>query len=137
MFPCAPPDVTPYDRRSYLHLLGMLNYLLRSRPDISTALAFASTKSVNPTRSDYQALLDVVYYLWGSKDLGLKLHPGDQDAPISLHCYVDASYLTHPDGRGHSGYCITLGTLGTFYAKSVKQPLVATRGDQGSLPADH
>ena len=58
------PDQSPFDRRTYLHLLGMLNYLLRSRPDISTALAFASTKSVNPTASDYQALLDVVYYLW-------------------------------------------------------------------------
>ena len=129
------PDESPFDRRSYLHLLGMLNYLLRSRPDISTALAFASTKSVNPTISDYQALLDVVYYLWGSKHLGLKLHPGQPDAPISLRCYVDASYLTHPDGRGHTGYCLTIGTLGSFYAKSVKQPLVATSSTHAEIKA--
>ena len=113
----------------------MLNYLLRSRPDISTALAFASTKAVNPTMTDYQALLDVVYYLWGSKHLGLKLHPGLPDAPLSLRCYVDASYLTHPDGRGHTGYCITVGTLGSFYAKSVKQPLVATSSTHAEIKA--
>ena len=129
------PDDSPYDRRSYLHLLGMLNYLLRSRPDISTALAFASTKAINPTTTDYQALLDVVYYLWGSKHLGLKLHPGRPDAPLSLRCYVDASYLTHPDGRGHTGYCITIGTLGSFYAKSVKQPLVATSSTHAEIKA--
>ena len=109
------PMRTIIRRRTYLHLLGMLNYLLRSRPDFSTALAFASTKSVNPTASDYQALLEVVYYLWGTKHLGLKIHPGDPLQPLTLRCYVDASYLTHPDGRGHTGYCICLGSIGSFY----------------------
>ena len=36
------------DKESYLHLLGMLNYLLRSRPDITTALPYAASKSSNP-----------------------------------------------------------------------------------------
>ena len=129
------PDQSPFDRRTYLHLLGMLNYLLRSRPDISTALAFASTKSVNPTASDYQSLLDVVYYLWGTKHLGLKIHPGDPLQPLTLRCYIDASYLTHPDGRGHTGYCICLGSIGSFYAKSVKQPLVATSSTHAEIKA--
>ena len=128
-------DDYPYDRRSYLHLLGMLNYLLRSRPDISTALAFASTKAVSPTNSDYQRLLDVVYYLWGSKHLGLKIHPGNPDMPLKLRCYVDASYLTHPDGRGHTGYCLCLGSMGSFYSKSVKQPLVATSSTHAEIKA--
>ena len=30
----------PFDRKKYPHLLGMLNYLLRSRPDIATAVEF-------------------------------------------------------------------------------------------------
>ena len=128
-------DDSPYDRRSYLHLLGMLNYLLRSRPDISTALAFASTKAVSPTHSDYQRLLDVVYYLWGSKHLGLKIHPGDPQTPLQLRCYVDASYLTHVDGRGHTGYCLCLGSMGSFYSKSVKQPLVATSSTHAEIKA--
>ena len=87
-------DESPFDRTTYLHLLGMLNYLLRSRPDISTALSFAATKAVSPTMSDYERLLDVVFYLSNTHDVGLIMHPGDPD---------------EPDSRGHSGYCICLG----------------------------
>ena len=57
-------DDIPYNKKSYLHLLGMLNYLLRSRPDIATALSFAATKSPSPTTQDYDNLLDIVRYLW-------------------------------------------------------------------------
>ena len=46
-------DDSPFDRTTYLHLLGMLYYLLRSRPGISTALSFAATKAVSPTISDW------------------------------------------------------------------------------------
>ena len=42
----------------------MLNYLLRSRPDIATVLSYAASKSSNPTEQDYECLLDVVRYLW-------------------------------------------------------------------------
>ena len=128
-------DDSPYDRNSYLHLLGMLNYLLRSRPDISTALSFAATKAVNPSMSDYQALLDIVFYLWGTRDVGLTMHPGNPTTPLQIRCYVDASYLTHPDGRGHTGYCICIGSLGAFYTKSVKQPLVATSSTHAEVKA--
>ena len=70
-------DSNPYDKRSYLHLLGMLNYLLRSRPDIATALSYAASKSSNPTEQDYEYLLDVVRYLWKTRDHGLIIHPGE------------------------------------------------------------
>ena len=134
--PCSDAqDDSPYDRKSYLHLLGMLNYLLRSRPDLSTALSFAATKAVNPSMSDYQALLDIVFYLWGTRDVGLTMHPGDPTTPLKIRCYVDASYLTHPDGRGHTGYCICIGSLGAFYTKSVKQPLVATSSTHAEVKA--
>ena len=56
-------DSEPYDKRSYLHHLGMLNYLLRSRPDIATALSYAASKSSSPTQNDYESLLDVVRYV--------------------------------------------------------------------------
>ena len=128
-------DETPYDRKSYLHLLGMLNYLLRSRPDLSTALSFAATKAVNPTMADYQALLDIVFYLWRTRDIGLTMHSGNPTTPLQLRCYVDASYLTHPDGRGHTGYCICVGSLGAFYTKSAKQPLVATSSTHAEVKA--
>lgn len=128
-------DSPACDRRSYLHLLGMLNYLLRSRPDISTAISFAATKSVNPTMSDFERLLDIVNYLSKTKDIGLILHPGDRSLPLQLRCYVDASFLIHPDAHGHSGYCICLGQVSAFYVKSVKQALTATSSTHAEIKA--
>ena len=57
----ASGNSEPFDRKQYLHLLGMLNYLLRSRPDIATAVSFAATKASNPTFDDYTAMLDNNY----------------------------------------------------------------------------
>jgi hypothetical protein len=54
----------PCEQREYLHLLGMLNYIAHSRPDISTALSYAATKNSNPTKEDFNELLLVVDYLW-------------------------------------------------------------------------
>ena len=95
----------------------MLNYLLRSRPDIATATSFAATKAVNPTHNYFNALLDIVRYLWQTKDIGLIIHPGEKHQPLKLKCFVDASFLTHDDSHGHTGYCIGLGDIGTFYSK--------------------
>jgi hypothetical protein len=48
-------------------------------------------------------------------------------AALRLYCEVDASYLLHPDSKGHTGYNISFyGTTGTFHNRSVKQTAVAT-----------
>jgi hypothetical protein len=65
----------PCDQREYLHLLGMLNYISHTRPDISTALSYAATKNTNPTKANFDELLLVVDYLWQTKEKGLILHP--------------------------------------------------------------
>ena len=128
-------DTTPYNKKDYLHLLGMLNYLLRSRPDIATALSYAATKSSAPTRDDYETLLDIVRYLWKTKHVGLTIRRGKPGDPLVLKCYVDASFLSHGDSRGHSGYCIALGDLSSFYSKSAKQQLVATSSTHAEVKA--
>jgi hypothetical protein len=120
----------------YMHLLGMLNYLTRSRPDICTALSFGATHSKSPSTCDFEALLDIVRYLWDTKDKSLIIRVGDSsDSPLKLTCYVDASYLTHPDSKSHSGYCMSFGKIGTFYVKSQKQPLVATSSTHAEVRA--
>ena len=125
----------PFDRMKYLHLLGMLNYLLRSRPDIATAVSYAATKASNPTRDDYGLLIDIIAYLKRTRDIGLIIHPGQPDQPLRLRCYVDASFLSHDDSRGHSGYCITIGNLSSFYSKSSKQQMVATSSTHAEVKA--
>ncbi len=68
-----------------------------------TALSYAATKNVNPTKKDFKELLLVVEYLWQSKEKGLILHPAqEKDSPLQLH--VDASYLAHADAKSHAGF---------------------------------
>ena len=133
--PNGPDSSEPYDKRNYLHLLGMLNYLLRSRPDIATALSYAASRASNPTTNDYESLIDIVQYLWQTKNHGLIIHPGTANEPLQLKCFVDASFLSHFDSRGHSGYCIAIGDLSSFYSKSNKQQLVATSSTHAEVKA--
>ena len=42
-----------------------------------------------------------------------------------LYAYSDASFVTHPDGKSHMGFCIGYGSnSGFFFARSAKQKLV-------------
>ena len=128
----------PCDKREYLHLLGMLNYISHTRPDISTALSYAATKNTNPTKANFDELLLVVDYLWQTKEKGLILHPAPyKNAPSTLICHIDASHLAHRDAKSHTGYCLLFGKFGSFYSKSSKQKLVATSSTHAEIRALH
>lgn len=130
----ASPGIS---QKRYLHLLGALIYLTKSRPDIATAVSFGGTKSASPTEEDFDSLLHIVKYLWNTQSEGLILHRGINPigSPLTLTCYVDASYLTHADAKSHSGYCLSFGTIGTFYSRSSKQTLVATSSTHAEMRA--
>ena len=49
--------------------------------------------------------------------------------------YVDASYLLHPDSKGHTGYTIGFYNEGTFYNRSAKQSLVSTSSTHAEMRA--
>jgi len=120
------PLPQPTDHFTYLRLLGILLYLTKSRPDIMAAVSFAGTKSSNPTDRDLSDLYYVVEYLRATQDTGHTLHMSTM-AALRLYCEVDASYLLHPDSKGHTGYTISFyGTTGTFHNRSVKQTAVST-----------
>jgi hypothetical protein len=80
----------------------------------------------NPTDKDLSDLYYVVEYLRGTQETGHILHQCSLHT-LRLYCEVDASYLLHPDSKGHTGYTISFqGTQGTFHNRSVKQTAVAT-----------
>jgi hypothetical protein len=141
-----PVPLRPYDpdkvqsspaisQTAYLHLLGALIYLCKSRPDIATAVSFAATFAAKPTSGAFTELLLILRYLRDTKDKGLILRTGVPNAPLVLTCYCDASYLTHRDSSSHTGFTMSFGTIGTFYSKSVKQTLVATSSTHAELRA--
>jgi hypothetical protein len=57
------------------------------------------------------------------------------NSSIQLYCEVNASYLIHPDSKGHTGYAIGLNPNGTFYNRSAKQTLVSTSSIHAKLRA--
>ena len=102
-----------------MHLLGKLQYLVKSRPDIKLAILYLATKSNNHTTTDYNDLLNIVKYLSTTTELGLVLyqHCG---YPLTIYCYVDALYLLHSDSKSHTGYTISFGPTVSFISKSKK-----------------
>jgi hypothetical protein len=131
-------DETPMEQKIYLHLLGALLYVVKSRPDIATAVSFGSTHAAHPTVGAYSELIYCLAYLQATQDLGLILQVGEPDGPLKLLCYADASYLTHPDSKSQTGYCMSFGSFGspgTFYSKSFKQPLVTTSSTHAEMRA--
>jgi hypothetical protein len=125
----------PIPQTVYLHLLGALLYLTKSRPDIATAVSFGATHAVSPTQSHFDELLHCLSYLWSTKEQGLVLHAGQPGRPLKLRCYCDASYLTHEDSKSHTGFCLSFGEVGSFYSKSSKQTLVTTSSTHAELRA--
>ena len=120
---------------TYLRLLGLLMYLTKSRPDIMAAVSFGATKSTNPTEEDYQQLYYIVDYLRVAASKGHRIFVHIVDSSIQLYCEVDASYLIHPDSKGHTGYTIGLHPNGTFYNRSAKQTLVSTSSTHAEMRA--
>ena len=92
-------------------------------------VSFAGTKSGNPTdNKDLGDLYYVVEYLRATQeDIGHIIHRS-MLAELRLYCEVNASYLLHPDSKGHTGCNISFyGTTDTtFHNRSAKQTAVAT-----------
>jgi hypothetical protein len=132
LFEIVESPLLPSDRRELFHtIVAKLLYLaLRTRPDILTAVAFLTTRVHAPTENDWKRLFRVLYYLYGTIDLGITLRPGN--GPLKLSAYADASYGVHPDGKSHSGLVIALGA-GPVFVRSSKQRIVSKSSTEAEL----
>ena len=123
----------------YPTLLGMLIYVLRTRPDIAYAVNRLATRSSIATEKDLAAIQQVIAYLRTTRHLELVYNTKDprQAKTVSrLHAWSDAAYLTHRDSRSHSGICFSFGdNSGTFHARSNKQSMVTLSSTEAELHA--
>lgn len=95
-------DVTLYRR-----MVGSLQYLLTTRPEIAFAVNKLSQFLAAPTDVHFQAVKRVFRYLKGTHDLGLHLRPCKK---LQLITYTDADWATNVDDRKSSGgFCVFLG----------------------------
>ena len=91
----------------YHHTTAKLLYASkRARLDIDLAISFLCTKVTKPSKGDLEKLKRVLEYLKGTKSM--KRTMGMNDIGY-LQTWIDASYATHRDMRGHTGGVISMG----------------------------
>ena len=95
-------------RANYFHkIVAMMLYVTkRARTDTALSIAFLTTRVRGPDEDDWQKLEHLIEYLQSSRELPLIL--GATKTGV-LHWYVDASFATHQDMRGHTGGELTMG----------------------------
>lgn len=119
-------DSPPAEYTEYMSLLGKLIYIVKTRPDIAYAVNRLATRAHVATLRDYAALLRIVAYLQGTKQLGIRYFPNswkESDGAPQLFGYLDASYASHKDSKSHTGYAFGLGNPSNacFFSRTTKQ----------------
>jgi hypothetical protein len=107
----------------FQHLLGMVMFVVRTRPDIAYAVNRMAMRTSKATEQDVKALKRIAAYLYQTRHLELVYSKGSGSP--SIYAYSDSSFITHSDGKSHMGFCVGYGSnSGFFYARSAKQKMV-------------
>uniref|UniRef100_A0A2N9HH98 Integrase catalytic domain-containing protein n=1 Tax=Fagus sylvatica TaxID=28930 RepID=A0A2N9HH98_FAGSY len=141
--PCTSPfvscsklssDVVEFllDPTPYRSLVGALQYLTFTRPDLSFAVNSLCQHMQNPTSAHMVAAKRVLRYVRGTLSHGILFQPG----PMHLTVFTDADWAGNPvDRRSTTGFLVFLGNNLLTWA-SKKQPTVSrssTKAEYRSL----
>ena len=92
------------DETKYKSVVGALQYVTLTRPDIAFAVNKACQFMHSPTSAHWLSVKRILRYLRGTMQQGLRLN-SSQD--LHIQAYTDADYASTPDDRkSSSGYCI-------------------------------
>ena len=104
----------------------------RARPDISTAVAFLTTRVQQPDEEDEKKLHRLLHYLNATRGLHLRLSA--RNGCLVVKWWADGAFAVHPDMKSHSGVVMSLG-MGAIYNSSRKQKLNTTSSTESELVA--
>jgi hypothetical protein len=106
--------------RAFHHDVAQLLFAsARSRKDIQTAVPFLTTRVKQPDKGDWGKLKRLLKYIGGTVYMPIILKA---DSLSVIKWWVDASYATYGDCRGHTGATMSLG-WGSVIGMSRKQKL--------------
>jgi len=101
-------DSDPFDDPDkYKRLVGKLNYLTVTLPDIAFAVSVVSQFMSSPTIKHWEALAQILCYLKGAPGLGILYSNHDH---TRVECFADVDYAgSKIDRRSTTGYCVFVG----------------------------
>ncbi|KAL6316581.1 hypothetical protein AAG906_018836 [Vitis piasezkii] len=103
----TPSDEQPIDPTRYRQLVGSLQYLTFTRPDIVHAVNKACQHFQAPTKADLRAIKRILRYLKGTMEHGIRFF---KQSSLHLIGFYDANWVGCTNTRrSTSGYCIFLG----------------------------
>ncbi|XP_019153734.1 PREDICTED: uncharacterized protein LOC109150298 [Ipomoea nil] len=103
------PSTQPYENPTqYRRLVGALQYLTITRPDLSFAVNRLCQFMHSPTDDHWVLLKRVLRYIKGTLNYGLRLSPS---VSTSVHAFSDSDWAGCPvDRKNTSGYAVFLGS---------------------------
>ncbi|KAM6589902.1 hypothetical protein CsatA_012507 [Cannabis sativa] len=110
------------DPTLYRRIVGKLQYLTITRPDISYSITKLSLFLCTPRVTHLHAAQRVLQYVKGTNGQGIFF---TTDSEVKLHAYTDSDWTACPDTRrSTTGFCIFVGTSIISW-KSKKQHTVS------------
>ena len=94
------------DITHFRSLIGALQYLAITRPDIQFAVNRVAQRMHQPSKHDYHCLKRILRYIFGTLGRGLLIRPGD----LELWGFSDSDWANDKnDRKSTSGFLIFLG----------------------------
>jgi len=120
MCPTDPVEIEKASQYPYKSILGQLLYIsITARPDIATAVSACGRFAQNPGQQHWDALLQIVRYLQGTRKLRLKLGGATK---ISLTACADADWAGDIDERNsRTGYTISMDNSLITWSSKLQQ----------------
>jgi len=120
------------DPKIYRALVGKLNFLTHTRPDLSFSVQTLSQFLQTPRSSHLQALLHTLTYIQGTMTRGILLKGADK---LQLHSFSDSDWAACPvSRRSVTGYLVLLGSSPISW-KSKKQGTVSKSSSEAEYRA--